>query len=77
MRIRAKKVQEAIDQENKIRPYNPVISQKEFLSIKETAQLIGASRWTIYRLIEDGRLKAAKLRRRTVVKRAEIDKLFN
>jgi excisionase family DNA binding protein len=76
-RGRVQKIQASIDQENKNRPYNPVINQKEFLSIQETAQLTGASRWTIYRLIQDGRLKAGKLRRRTVVKRAEIDKLFN
>jgi excisionase family DNA binding protein len=76
VRIRAQKIQESVDQENTIRPYNPVINQKEYLSIRETAQLIGTSRWTIYRLIEDGKLKAAKLRRRTMVRRAEIDKLF-
>jgi excisionase family DNA binding protein len=77
VRIRDQKIQATIDLDNTIRPCNPVISQKEFLSIRETTILIGASRWTIYRLIENGRLKVAKFGRRTVVKRAEIEKLFN
>jgi excisionase family DNA binding protein len=76
VRVREQKVQAAIKEENSIRPYNPVVSQKEFLSIKETAQLVGASRWTIYRLIENGKLKAAKLQSRTIIRRSEIDNLF-
>lgn len=76
VRVRETKIQEAIKEENSIRIYNPILSQKEFLSIKETAQLMGASRWTIYRLIENGKLKAAKLQRRTIIRRSEIDNLF-
>jgi excisionase family DNA binding protein len=76
VRIREKKIQEAIIEENANALYNPVLSQKEFLSINETAQLMGASRWTIYRLIHAGRLNATKLRRRTILKRKDIDNLF-
>lgn len=76
VRLREKKVQDAIKEENSIRSYNSVVSQKEFLSIKETAQLMGASRWTVYRLIENGKLKVAKLQRRTIIRRSEIDNLF-
>jgi excisionase family DNA binding protein len=77
VRIREKKMQEAIKEESSGVYYNPLLTHKEFLSIKETAQLIGASRWTIYRLIESGKLKVAKLQRRTIVRRADIDNLFN
>ncbi|MFC0775296.1 helix-turn-helix domain-containing protein [Terrimonas alba] len=76
-RIREQKILDVIKEENSTSFYNPLVAQKEFLSIKETAQLIGASRWTIYRLIENGKLRAAKLQRRTIVKRTDIDKLFN
>lgn len=76
VRIRDKKIQEAIKEESTSAFYNPVLSQKEFLSIKETAQLMGASRWTIYRLIENGKLKATKLRRRTILRREDINELF-
>ena len=76
VRIRDKKIQEAIKEESTSAFYNPALSQKEFLSIKETAQLMGASRWTIYRLIENGKLKATKLRRRTILRREDINELF-
>ncbi|MFZ4399912.1 MAG: helix-turn-helix domain-containing protein [Bacteroidales bacterium] len=52
------------------------IQLKEFLSVEETATLLGASRSTIQRLITKGSIKIAKLGRRTIVKRTEIDKLF-
>ncbi len=52
------------------------IQQKDFLSVEETATLLGASRSTIQRLISKGSIKIAKLGRRTIVKRTEIDKLF-
>jgi excisionase family DNA binding protein len=52
------------------------IQQKEFLSVEETATLLGASRRTIQRMISKGTLKVGKIGRRTIVKRLEIDKLF-
>lgn len=56
--------------------FNPIIQLKEYLNIKETSILLGASRWTIYRLIENGKLKASKIGARTIVKRSEIENLF-
>jgi len=52
------------------------INEKEFLSIEDTCQLLGASRMTIYRQIKNGNIKAAKLGRRTIIKKSEIEKLF-
>lgn len=76
-RKREGKILNAIDREKQMHPFNPIVKQKEFLSIDESCQLLGASRWTIYRLIENGRVKAAKLGTRIVVPRKEIDNLFN
>ncbi|HUX59028.1 MAG TPA: helix-turn-helix domain-containing protein [Bacteroidales bacterium] len=56
--------------------YDPSLQRKEFLSVDETATLLGASIRTIQRMISKGNLKAGKLGRRTIVKRIEIDKLF-
>lgn len=54
------------------------LSAKEFLSVKEGAQLIGCSKQTFYSLINSGRIKAVNLKiKKTIVKRSEIDKLFN
>ena len=52
------------------------LHNKEFLSIKDTANLLGASRWTIQRLIKKQILSVAKIGRRTIIKRSEIDQLF-
>ena len=49
---------------------------KEFLSIKETSDLLGTSRMTIHRQIKNGNLKAARLGTRVIIKRTEINKLF-
>lgn len=52
------------------------LHSKEFLSVQEVANLIGASRWTIQRMIQRQQLKAAKFGRRTIIARTEIDNLF-
>jgi len=75
-RKRQGKILNAIDRDRQANPFNPIVKQKDFLSIEETCQLVGASRWTIYRLIDNGRLRAGKLGRRTIIKRTEIDNLF-
>lgn len=74
---REEKTDVAIQQEAEKALYDPAISQKEFLSIDEACQLINASRWTIYRLIEKGALKAGKLGRITRIPRSSINNLFN
>ena len=53
------------------------LREKEFLSIVEVAALVGASRWTIQRMIKSKRLPVAKLGSRTIIKRTAIDNLFN
>lgn len=73
---RDEKIEVAVKKETERISYNPTISQKEFLSIEETCQLINASRWTIYRMIEKGALQAAKLGRITRIPRSSINNLF-
>jgi excisionase family DNA binding protein len=53
------------------------LREKEFLSILEVATLLGASRWTIQRMIKSNRLPVAKLGSRTIIKRTSLDNLFN
>ena len=56
---------------------NPVnLIVKEFLSVQEAADLVGASRWTIQRMIKREQIKVGKLGRRTIIPRTEIDNLF-
>ena len=62
---------------NPIAGHHTNLREKEFLSILEVATLLGASRWTIQRMIKSNRLPVAKLGSRTIIKRASIDNLFN
>jgi len=52
------------------------LREKEFLSVQEAADLVGASRWTIQRMIKREQIKVGKLGRRTIILRTEIDNLF-
>lgn len=73
-RKREEKIQHAAEPTNTTD--NARLSDKEFLSIKDTCQLIGASRWTIYRMIEQKQIAVAKLGRRIIIRKDEINKLF-
>jgi excisionase family DNA binding protein len=54
------------------------VKTKEFLTVKDVSMLLNCSVRTSYYLIQKGQIKAVNLaKRKTLVKRAEIDKLFN
>ena len=78
---RVEKIQSFQDDQNQSerepQTFDPSLQQKEFLSVGEVATLLGASRRTIQRMISKGTLKIGKIGRRTIVKRKEIDNLFN
>ena len=53
------------------------LKSKEFLTVRNVATLLNSSIRTAYRLIETGKIQAVNLsERKTLVKRSEIDKLF-
>ena len=55
-----------------------ILKTKEFLTVREVAQLLNCSVRSAYYYIESGTIKAVNLgQRMTRVKRSEIDKLFN
>jgi excisionase family DNA binding protein len=53
------------------------LKAKEFLTITEACSLLSLSRWTIWRVIKKGEMNAAKVGRRTLIRRSDIDKLFD
>lgn len=77
-RKRAEKIQQSNEETAKViaRPIEE-IKAKEFLTIDELTTLLPISRRTVHRLIAKGELKAAKLGRRTIIRRLDIDNLFN
>ncbi len=53
------------------------LKAKEFLTVRDVAKLLNCSIRTAYRLIEQGNIKAVNIaQRKTLVKRSDIDKLF-
>jgi excisionase family DNA binding protein len=55
-----------------------VLKAKEFLTVREVAQLLNCSVRSVYYQIEDGTIKATNLGQRLIrVKRSNIDNLFN
>lgn len=78
-KIRVEKVKQSNIETTKIK--NIPIEQlkaKEFLTVREVAQLLNCSVRSAYYYIENGTISAVNLGQRlTRVKRSEIDKLFN
>ncbi|WP_047245719.1 helix-turn-helix domain-containing protein [Maribacter thermophilus] len=77
-RKRAEKVKQSNAESTRI--INQPIEQlkaKEFLSIKEVCQLVGISRRTVYRLIENGNLNKIKIGSRTLIKRSALNRLLS
>jgi excisionase family DNA binding protein len=52
------------------------LKAKEFLTITEACQLLSVSRWTIWRAIQRDELTAGKIGRRTLIRRADLEKIF-
>jgi excisionase family DNA binding protein len=53
------------------------LANKKYLCVKDVAELIGVSRWTINRMIKRGDLRIHKFGRKKIIERSQIDKLFN
>jgi excisionase family DNA binding protein len=54
------------------------LKSREFLTVTQVSRLIGCSRQNVYNLINDGKLKATNiLLKKTIVKRSDLDQLFN
>jgi excisionase family DNA binding protein len=58
-------------------PERDVLGSKEFLTPTEGSLLLGISRATFYRYMRDGTIRAVQLRGKTIVRRKDIDKLFD
>ncbi len=55
----------------------PTEPAEQYLSVVQAAKLLGTSKHLIYTLIKQGKLKATNLaKKKTIIKRSEIDKLF-
>ena len=62
-------------QENNVINPNSLLS-KNYLSIQDTADLIGVSRWTINRMVKRGELQIHKFGRKKIIQKTQIENLF-
>lgn len=53
------------------------IASKGYLSPKETAMLLSVDRVTVYRYLWDGLLTCIRMRGKTFIRKADIEKMFN
>ena len=53
------------------------VAKQEFLTPTQTATLLGVCHVTIYNYINRGVIKAWKLKRKTLIRRADVDSLFS
>lgn len=53
------------------------LKSKDYLSITEACALTGVSRWTLWRAIDRGELNAASIGRRRLIRRSDIEELFD
>lgn len=76
-RKRAEKLK-ASNKQTKLVKIKPVenLNIKPFLSIAETCQLVGISRSTLHRMVKRGELLVGKIGRRTIIRRSDVNQLF-
>jgi excisionase family DNA binding protein len=78
-RVKAVKIEMSNKQTQQmiVRPIEQ-LKAKEFLTVRDVSALLNISLRTTYRLIEQGNIKAVNLsERKTLVKRSDIDRIFN
>lgn len=76
---RADKIQNSNSETKQVKS-QPIeqLKAKEFLTVTDVSKLIGCSRQNVYKLINSGKLKATNiLEKKTIVRRCDIDILFN
>ena len=75
--IREKQIAEFMEEEKKKIPKVDILGGKEFLTPSEGALLLGLSRATFYRYMSNGTIKAVQLRGKTIIRRKDIERLFD
>ena len=77
LRIREAKVEASNYETQKIisKPIEE-LKAKDFLTISEACMVLSVSRWTLWRAIRNHEFKAGKIGRGALIRRSDLDKLF-
>lgn len=76
-RKRKKKVEECRSEIQRVQSGQAQIQEMDFLTPRKAAQLVGICYKTFYNYINNGTIKAWKLKRKTLVRRADVESLFS
>ena len=52
------------------------VSKEKLLSPKETEESLSISRWTVYKMLEDGRIRSVKISRLVRIPESEVEQLI-
>ena len=73
---RQKKVEQCKEEQKRVQTGQAEIQEKEFLSPRDAAQLVGVCYKTFYNYINNGSIKTWKMKRKTLVRRVDVEDLF-
>ena len=76
-KLREQKAQHVEEQKASSLPTVGVIGDKPYLSPSEVALLLGVSRATVYRSLASGEIKGLQYKRKCIIRRADLEKLFD
>jgi len=63
---------EELKKEKNVKTALEKVSKEKLLSPKETAERLSISRWTIYKMLEDGRIRSIKISRLVRIPESEV-----
>ena len=63
---------EELKKEKNVKTALEKVSKEKLLSPKETAERLSISRWTIYKMLEDGRIQSIKISRLVRIPESEV-----
>ena len=75
-RKRQKMVEQCREEQKRVQTGQAEIQEKDFLSPRDAAQLLGVCYKTFYNYINNGSIKAWKMKRKTLVRRVDVEALF-
>ena len=76
-RLREQKAQNFEEQKATELPTVGVLGDKPYLSPSDVALLLGVSRATVYRSLASGEIKSLQYKRKCIIRRADLEKLFD
>ncbi len=76
-RIREEKLKKLQEENESSVPHVKKVDSKEYFTPREAATLLGLGKTTIYRYLVNETIKSLHLKRKTIIRRSDLEKLFD